>query len=557
MVCNFKKWISVAVFLFLLNFVPFGALAQQSVSVPDDAEVSQALIAVGCFDGDVESMSLFKKRNAVRCFQDKLGDNADGNLTQRQAVLVLEASQANGGYAPNTCTRFFEDEGFFRKDFTGRRALLEQVKFDESWNGACLMFREIRRRDTPDLFSREDAVVAILDSRRGRSQSVQRNLSKVNTNMDEPFASLLFALLFPEHSESVSNAERAAAGGYLEAKDLIIVAKTAQGFANAIETCDELASDPFDDNKGDGRTGQSIDSLSRDAASAIAACEQASVAEPDEQRFVYQYARALAANGDGTLAIEALDTLDLNRYGGGAYLKSTLVDGRQEKLSLLTLAVRGGYVPASSALVRLGGDPKTIGTEMLLAQVEGVAYLNETDVEFASAEFDYDACVRNRMGSQGFYSTTPPSNAQRRTDFTFARNFATGECRKDQRKFNEKNNPRCYDITGQLPLPSRLRREAEPVQQLVLRIKTDGDSLGMFGARVMEERLGQVTDWAAYRFAVKNNLSTSYDVFFDEDLQVSPSSTDPRVIEAIETVKAEVSPIFVVLSFSKGPICGL
>lgn len=536
-----ENWtrISSIAFLWALLCAVGTAHAQQSPLEHDETSVSRALIAIGCHDGDLESLNLFKRRNAVRCLQGRLGNNADGNITTRQEVLALEAAIAIKGYEPNSCTRYFEQEEFFSKEYLGRRELLEQVEFDQDWKGVCRMFETLRADDVPDGFSRELAVMIMLDMRSDSAAAARQALSEAIERTSDPFASLLFALFFPQDENAIANAERAAAAGYVEATSLIRTAESVQTLANAIRTCDSL--DPA-----------ALDSLADEVANLIDACAQARVADPSEERFVYQHALALVIDGNARAAIEVLGQLNLDRHGAGAYLQSTLIEDRDERLSLLASSDRNGYAPAETDLLQMGGRPHQIKAEMVLEQDESIAYLNSISVDMRRAEFDFGSCVSGRLADRGFFSTTPPSGLLRRSAFDTARAIANDLCQDDRRKFNTANNPECYDLSGQRPLPSRINREPEVVQKLITLIRTDGRSLGMFG---LERRLGPVSDWAAYRVAIKNGLPESLVVTFDEQLRLIHTESAPEVIEAIITVKASVPPLPVILSFANDLIC--
>ena len=127
----------------------------------------------------------------------------------------------------------------------------------------------------------------------------------------------------------------------------------AELLAHSSKSCDQLAGNPYDRNRGSEDGSASFDLLKEHTAEAIQACDAAAQKFPSEQRYRYQLARAYQA-ADVNKAYPLLKELTAHRYPAAFdNLGWALLDGRLGRNDL----------PGAIAAFRMGaalGDPSSM-----------------------------------------------------------------------------------------------------------------------------------------------------------------------------------------------------
>jgi TPR repeat protein len=133
----------------------------------------------------------------------------------------------------------------------------------------------------------------------------------------------------------------------------IILSAPAFAAAPTLDSCDRLAAHPNDHDRV--RAGVRFAEL--DAVAAIAACETALAAQPDQARFHFQYARALHKRGRLPAALRAHRRAAKQGYAAAAYAlglimrDSKVLPGHEKKaFDWVKRAADGGHVLAQFTL---------------------------------------------------------------------------------------------------------------------------------------------------------------------------------------------------------------
>lgn len=156
---------------------------------------------------------------------------------------------------------------------------------------------EKQRLDT-DIAAQRDGLrreKASLEARAAALDTAQKALDDRQAAMARAASTPASAPTLSPAASSIATPAPSADSGFATIAAGTVIQSDTTSLSDGGQECDRLAANPGDRNKSPSVAGVPFAVLRTQAAKAVAACEAAATAFPDQPRFVYQYGRALQA----------------------------------------------------------------------------------------------------------------------------------------------------------------------------------------------------------------------------------------------------------------------